>query len=145
MRVPTKFVLLLAAAALLLAPFGFAKKPTEPSVIDPTSLSAKYRLAEGGYLVFAVDADGRAEVAISSYTMDGGSGKVWLMDNAPVGEQDIDQFASGVFSGERGSGTGTGLGAGGGALRLLRLPGAARRGGRVRWMGARVSGQISDF
>ena len=36
-------------------------------------------------------------------------------------------------------------GAGGGALRLLRLPGAARRGGRVRWMGARVRGQISDF
>lgn len=74
MRVPTKFVLFLAAAALLLAPIGFAKKPTEPSVIDPTSLSAKYRLAEGGYLVFAVDADGRAE---GYYFRDGRFGQLF--------------------------------------------------------------------
>jgi len=71
----------------------------------------------GAYLGFGlsagdVDADGRAEVAISSYTMEGGSGKVWLMDNAPVGDQDIDQFARGVFTGERGTGTGYALAVG---------------------------------
>jgi|GEM_PF-2506165 len=48
-------------ALLLLAPVSFAKKSIGDIGSEPTSLSAKYRLADGGYLVFAVDDSGRAE------------------------------------------------------------------------------------
>lgn len=62
MRIQNLSMLTLAAALLLVVvPFGVAKKSFESNVDDPTSLSAKYRLADGGYLVFAVGADGRAE------------------------------------------------------------------------------------
>ncbi len=49
------------AVLLLLAPVSFAKKSMGDISSKPTALSAKYRLADGGYLVFAVDDKGRAE------------------------------------------------------------------------------------
>jgi hypothetical protein len=62
------------AAVLLLAPAGVAKDSINPSVDVPASLSAKYRLADGGYLVFAVDDKGRAE---GYYFRDGRFGQMF--------------------------------------------------------------------
>ena len=62
MRMQKFSILTVVAALMLLAvPSGVAKKLGELNLDDPTSLSAKYRLADGGYLVFAVAEDGRAE------------------------------------------------------------------------------------
>jgi hypothetical protein len=62
MRMQKFSILTVAAALLLLAvPSGVAKRPGDLNLDDPTTLSAKYRLADGGYLVFAVAEDGRAE------------------------------------------------------------------------------------
>lgn len=75
MRMQNLSMLTLATALLLMVvPFGIAKKSFEPNVDDPTTLSAKYRLANGGYLVFAVDSDGRAE---GYYFRDGRFGQLF--------------------------------------------------------------------
>ncbi len=64
----------LTAFLLVMAPASFAKKSIGDISSEPTALSAKYRLADGGYLVFAVDDNGRAE---GYYLRDGRFGQVF--------------------------------------------------------------------
>ena len=61
MRIRNLSILPMLAAMLLLAPLGVAKKSIEPNAGEAVRLSGKYQLADGGYLVFAVDDTGRAE------------------------------------------------------------------------------------
>ncbi|MBI1356157.1 MAG: hypothetical protein GC160_17590 [Acidobacteria bacterium] len=61
MRIRKLSILGALAAVLLLAPLGVAKKAIGPGLDAGASLSGKYHLAGGGYLVFAVDDTGRAE------------------------------------------------------------------------------------
>jgi hypothetical protein len=62
------------AVLLLSVSVTSAKDASSPSLDAPMSLSAKYRLADGGYLVFAVDDKGRAE---GYYFRDGRFGQMF--------------------------------------------------------------------
>ena len=56
-----------------------------------------------------IDGDGRAEVAISSFTAENGAGRVWLMDGPPGGSEDVEVAAVESWTGTAGSGAGFSL------------------------------------